>query len=503
MGKMRGSMTVFAAISMMLIAGFLFTLLEAARAQEIHKIARINSASVAESMFAGYEIPLWENYHLLGVSADGTKLEEGIRNLEDDMLTLSNDNMGPVALDNNRFQSNHLQMEASEITIEDYQLLTDCDGAVYQAAVASYMENNLLYETAKLIYSRYESVNELTENTSDCAITEDMALQAVDGKEPDGDVYIDKNLISQSGCATPVELDDNPLKLVQTAKSKGILSVLATDKEALSQVGVEKKNLLSHRELCVGTMQQKPDMDWYGEMLFYIYLNTCFSNYTSPMEGHAFAYEQEYLLFGEESDIENLKKTANLLLATREAANLAYLATDSDKKLLVEGIALAIAGESCNAIVVQVVQVALLAAWAYAESIMDVRALLQGKKIALMKSDQTWSSDIKNLSEVFSGDMAAIESEMGLSYNNYLQIFLLSKAKKQLAYRAMDLQELSICQLEGYGNFRMDHLIVDADISFCYRYHTIFMGMDSLTKDKKSYFSVQNQYRYSYWKAGE
>ena len=208
-------------------------------------------------------------------------------------------------------------------------------------------------------------------------------------------------------------------------------------------------------------------------------------------------------MFGEESDIENLKKTANLLLATREAANLAYLAMDSDKKLLVEGIALAIAGESCNAIVVQVVQVALLAAWAYAESILDVRALLQGKKIAPMKSDQTWSSDIKNLSEVFSGDMAAIESKMGLTYNNYLQIFLLAKAKKQLAYRAMDLQELSICQLEGYGDFRMDYLIVDADISFCYRYHTIFMGMDSLTKDKKRYFSVQNRYRYSYWKAGE
>lgn len=499
----KGSITIFASISMMLIAGFLFMLLEAARANEVQKIASMNTASVVESIFAGYEKPLWDMYRILAVGKKGTDIEAELQALEDDMLTLSNENVKPVAINNIWYGTNHLQMEVSDVQIQQYQLLSDCDGWVYQAAVATYMENNFLLEAAKLLYSQYEAMKEMQETTSDCEISEDMALDAVESQEIDENIEINTDLISQSENVEPIYLDYNPLEIVKLEKSKGILNILAMNPSELSLAYTNKKDLLSHRTLCEGTRQSDKEIHWYNQMLFSLYLDTYFSNYLNPIEGHAFAYEQEYILFGEDSDIENLKKTANLLLATREAANLAYLATDTDKKKTVEGIAIAIAGESCNPIIVKVVQVALMAAWAYAESVLDVRALMDGKRVALLKDDTTWSSDIEHLQEVFSDQLTAKESKFGVTYDNYLQLFLMTKTQKQLSYRAMDMQEQSVRKQPGYEDFCMDHLIIEASVGIEYQYHTIFLGMDQLTQGRESYFSIRNQYRYSYWKAGE
>ena len=68
--KRKGSITVFAALSFMLIAQMLFTLLEVARYHEFEKVLPMNSDSVLESVFADYCSPLWEEYRILGVCAE-------------------------------------------------------------------------------------------------------------------------------------------------------------------------------------------------------------------------------------------------------------------------------------------------------------------------------------------------------------------------------------------------------------------------------------------------
>ena len=62
-----GSITVFAALSIMLIAAVLFTFVEAGRTVQLKRVAKRNADSAMESMFARYQIPLWEKYHLLGL----------------------------------------------------------------------------------------------------------------------------------------------------------------------------------------------------------------------------------------------------------------------------------------------------------------------------------------------------------------------------------------------------------------------------------------------------
>lgn len=66
---MKGSITVFATMLLMLVSQFLFTVLEAGRNLTLTNIACMNSEAVAESVFAQYCRPLWDEYHLLAYDA--------------------------------------------------------------------------------------------------------------------------------------------------------------------------------------------------------------------------------------------------------------------------------------------------------------------------------------------------------------------------------------------------------------------------------------------------
>ena len=57
--RRKASITVFAALSLMLVAQLLFTLLEAARHYELQKVLYMNTDTVLESVFADYCSPLW------------------------------------------------------------------------------------------------------------------------------------------------------------------------------------------------------------------------------------------------------------------------------------------------------------------------------------------------------------------------------------------------------------------------------------------------------------
>ena len=77
---MRGSITIFATMLLMLVSQFLFTVLEAGRNLTLTNIACMNSEAVAESVFAQYCRPLWDEYHLLAYDAGSVYKNEFGRN---------------------------------------------------------------------------------------------------------------------------------------------------------------------------------------------------------------------------------------------------------------------------------------------------------------------------------------------------------------------------------------------------------------------------------------
>ena len=188
------------------------------------------------------------------------------------------------------------------------------------------------------------------------------------------------------------------------------------------------------------------------------YIGKHFSDYTEPGKGDL-TYEMEYILCGKDTDKKNLESSIERLMRMREAANVAHIIADREKLNQTLMIATSLAGFSGNPAVVKIVQIGVVAAWAYVESILDLRTLLSGGKISLIKSAAEWTTDLKKLGEIVTGEGKARECKNGLSYQAYIKQLLFAMKEKKMAYRMMDIMELAMQKEQNGKNARMDHMI--------------------------------------------
>lgn len=298
-----------------------------------------------------------------------------------------------------------------------------------------------------------------------------------------------------------IEIEENPLEIIKSLWSQGTLSLVVKDAKAVSKMKEDWSDDIARRKRCEGTGMEALQMDATDTLLFTEYLLGQFACYTEGEPLGTLAYELEYLLCGNEKDQDNLSGTVQRLIAAREAANLLYLATDASKQETAYSVAVALAGVTANPAIIYAVKCGLLAAWALAESILDVRALLSGDKIAIMKNSSQWTSDLLHLGSVFSSFRQAVDCKNGLSYQRYLG-FLLMLQEEKAGFRSMNLQEHVIRKTEGFENFCMDHLVIDATLVMNYSCRTIFMGMEPVTRNKKQKSAISVQQTFSYRKAG-
>ena len=181
--------------------------------------------------------------------------------------------------------------------------------------------------------------------------------------------------------------------------------------------------------------------------------------YTNPATDEPLQYQLEYLLEGHNSDIENLRGVCNTLVLMREVANLLYLMTDSLKVAEADALALTITSALLAPYLQPVVKYTLLAAWAYAESVVDVKHLLSGDKVPIIKSKKDWNLSLEGMLdyEKFSGSDG--KNEKGLDYTAYLRVLLAIEKEDKVVNRAMDLVEMYMRLKEGNHYFRLDACI--------------------------------------------
>ena len=199
----------------------------------------------------------------------------------------------------------------------------------------------------------------------------------------------------------------------------------------------------------------KTEESLFDQFLFREYLMRYMGYYGAGKEESALLYQLEYLIAGKENDTENLRGVANRLLALREAANTLYLFSDSEKSMEAELVAGVIATLLTVPEITELLKVSILLGWAYAESLYDVQVLLEGGKIPLIKDDATWHYGLQGALEagIAHGNS---EETTGLSYEDYLRIFLMCTNTDKLTGRAMNLVEADIRQTLGNADFRLD-----------------------------------------------
>lgn len=476
----KGSITIFSLLSMMLVASALFALLEASRFQQMRRLMQLQTQVALESAFAEYNTYLWEEYRVLACKQSDVEgnIEESVENRK------TEDSLG----------TNFFQFQIKEMKQEGYTRLTDADGKAFIQAVTGYMEKNLLYETAKTIYNQYEGMKEIKDSSSFDFSTIEKALTEMEEEQ---------NSVGSTGVSGEEEVSEenpysgteNPLEIILKLRETGILSLVLEDTSSLSEHEMDLTKVVSQRELPAAYNPNIKDSDWYTRVLFQQYLLTYLSNYMDEKE-HALKYEVEYVLGGKSTEVENMKAVVTQLLGIREAANFFYLVSNPTKVEQARLLAIAIVGSSLNPVLINVVKTAVLAAWAFVEGILDIRTLLTGGKIALIKSDTTWTMDLEALSSIGDGYIKAKDCSNGLGYEEYLGILLLFQKDTQLAKRAMDVQELTLREKYENENICLEEWIVHLNIQVTYEYVPVFFSVERIVPDWNYEISLQEEFGY-------
>lgn len=465
----KGSITPFCALSLMLVASLLFALLESARFYGLERYAEMKADTAIDSVCAEYQPYLWQQYGLLFLDgAYGTEqfsmgyvIEQLGRYMElnCEVTDWLDDWMG-VDL---------FRMKKGETLLEGYALATDDKGDLFLHYVAQREKENLPLGVAEDLLAQYQRASALEEEYGGAEASVAKAKDVVAEAKSEWTARQEEELAkheNEKEADVLIEVPDtsevdNLLDSVQKMQNSGTLNMIFGETLDISANVCKPIEDMHIREKKEGTMYLKTEKDWYQKLLVLSYLEEYFSNYTNPKEKHLLCYEMEYVLCGNDTEWENLDGTLDRLLLMREAANVAYLLTDKEKMAQAEEVAgligLLVGG---NYGVVKAVQIGIVGAWAYAESVLDVRALVQGDVIPLVKQYTEWTTNMDEIFSVFDKNLKAKVCANGLSYTDYLKQLLFLVDNQDLAYRMMEVMELGMQSDEVYENCRMDHMII-------------------------------------------
>lgn len=362
-----------------------------------------------------------------------------------------------------------------EQQVERIQLLTDRNGQAFLEQIAHFIEakyglgslNHLLGSM-----NQWEGQEEAAEQYQQ---TEESLYQELSG------------MLNENELELPAE--DNPLPNMQKLAMTPLVELVLPKDRQLSDKSVEEGELVSHRNLRsgYGDFSDVADEAELSQIAFGEYVLTHFSlavdNGQNESSG-ALDYEIEYILSGKGSDRENLDAVLKKLMAFRFVPNYVYLQGDAGKRAEAQALALTLCTVAAFPAAAEVLTQVLLLAWAFGESIMDLRSLMKGYGVPLTKTGENWQlslSGLMSLGQQEEGQEGA-DTQGGMKYEEYLRVLLFLNHKQEMPLRVLDMVELCLRQEKGLSWFRADDCISRMEITstvklrrgITYRFATYF-----------------------------
>ncbi|MBQ4563136.1 MAG: hypothetical protein IJA58_01500 [Lachnospiraceae bacterium] len=287
------------------------------------------------------------------------------------------------------------------------------------------------------------------------------------------------------------------LDTVKQWKNMAVLSlVLGADAGRTELDRIEERSILPSKT----GRETLPEVTLLQKGLLVFYIGDTFSCWNSETQ-KTFAYQQEYILFGKEDSRSNLTAMAESLLALREGLNLAYLLMNTEKRELAEAVAYALIGSTGLYPLVLVTQFTLLAVWAFAEAVADVKALFRGETVEIWKSDETWKTSVRGLVSPRHG---AVETKVGwtengtqgLAYEDYLKMFLALKSTQKLCLGSLDMIQEDIRRAEAGFLVEDCYGAATTKMRFFSPYRLITMPIVGTLSGEGHRFTVEAGYQY-------
>ena len=429
---LNGEVTVYLTLTFVLFVSLILALVESASVQMAKNYRRADMNRALECVFAEYQKELLENYDVFAIECGyetGTYTEQNI-------------------LDRLSYYDADMENE-----IERIQLFTDNSGELFRDQVGKYMKHKYGIAWA----DKYLGNVSLWKNQ------EEKADEFTEEEEKQNDQL--KDLLGEQEAELPEE--ENPMQHVAELKRSSILGLVLPKDKTISEKQISLQEMPEKRENHTGYgafSDVEPEDGTLTSVLLGEYVIDHFTDFTDGPKGGELDYELEYILEGHASDRENLETVASKLLMVRFVPDYAYIQTDPEKKAEAEAAALTL----CTVIglpeLAEGAAQGILLAWAYGEAIMDIRMLISGGKVPLVKNAEDWKLSLSGLMQLGSaGENVAADSgkdmESGLAYREYLRMLLFLKSQDEVGMRTLDMVEQNLKIRYGQTFFRADACI--------------------------------------------
>lgn len=459
----EGELNVYFALMIAVIIPLILTMIEGSRINAMKLQLECVVDMGMDSVLAEYNRPLLEQYDLLFVDLAYERSSGSLDYLKEHFAEYISYNLQPQKELPILQSRDFLGLTMESVDILAASRATDEQGAVFRYMALSYMLNQYGMD----YIGDLQDIIAVTEREglydSDIIAEYDNAQSAIDSIEipPPEDL--------EEGVEWNEPEKDDPTDSLNELRYQGILPLVCG--EEISTASINPDIYVTGRSLVIGSGM---DESWkectplVEGLLFNEYILEKCGNYRQRKEGSPLCYETEYIIAGRNNDTDNLRIAAERILLIRGGANSIYFF--SNQKMRTEAKALA-ASLSFVLLFPEfeiLFETAIIAAWIYAESVVDVKQLLSGKRVPLIKGEGEWNLSLENalgLTVESVGDMVGEgnssndENESGLDYEDYLRLLLFMVPLEDRTGRCMDIVEMNIREVAGYENFCLDQCV--------------------------------------------
>ncbi len=438
----RGTITVYLSLTLTVILSLTLAIIESARYSALRMRTEMVMQMGLMSIFAEYNRDLLKDYDLLFIDTTyGTKKAD-ITATEDHLKKYIRYNSRPGKGILSFGLDEMMAMDVKDAGITMYSYASDQGGREFKRQAIHAVKDHFGMGVAKKIADNVKDYEKSGIDEYDV----DKRRAKVEKKLKGVDLKVNK-------CPVDEVYDERP----------GIIETLVSDGIAVSDKKLDLKNTASHRTLVKGDGVIRPDSNpdsVQNELLFDQYLRWKMSSFINDLSHSSCSYELEYILNGKNTDQANFRDTVFKLFTIREAADTMAVFKDSSKKAQCKTLAGVVAFILCNPEIVDPLTDMLLFTWGFAESVVDVRTLLKGGKVPLMKTGDEFSiQHIGQLVLFLKLPVSGAGTGKGLDYGDYLTMLLAAGNKDKKVMRAMDVIEMNMRTKNGNKGFRMDACI--------------------------------------------
>lgn len=433
---MKGSITVFMSMCLAVFLLFVGTVLESARAALLQNQLQRGAEAAMDSLFSQYDGDLFDQFGILMLNTEDLPDFQGMDELLLDALKQEMDlKEGRITVGGNLFRE-----QAEAVQVLDVMPATAMEGELFARSVLEYMKYRLptvlVQEAAKelaLVKQGEEAKGGRTDQTEE-----------IEQQLPKGE--------GQAGKAEEA-IQGSILGKVKALKENGFMELVLPAGYTASQKRTTKSDFPSNNNSGSGTAPSNLTGNLLNNLMFCEYALEYLSDFTRESSNEVLQYELEYVIYGSGIDRENLKGCIEAMLLLREGMNIMTIYQNSYLEAQADAFAAALVGWTGIAPLVEAVKAAAVGAWAYGEAVTDVRALLGGGQVPLLKQGDEWYLTLTDLPKLLEGKVLGTRSyESGLDYQDYLRIMLLMTNEKDKYYRVMDMIQcrLSSCKPRFY-----------------------------------------------------